>query len=838
MAEKQAIYTVRVDTGNTINDINSFDKALNNLNQDINKTQSELNDTSAQDNFSKNLEELNAKVAAGGMTMRQLGKVVREYQSIAIAAGDSSPIGQAAISAAAELTDRMGDIRSQTTALSSDFVGLDTAVQGIQTGAAVFEGVQSAIALTGVENEKLMQTMVKLQAVQGIANSINTIAVSLNKESILGLQLRTAWEKIYAVAVGTSTGAMKAFRVALMATGIGLVIAGLAILIANFDKVAKYVQMAYDKFNKLGTGIKVIIGIMFPLVGAIFAVAKALEYFGVIDDETERKAKANAQRRSKHTQKEADENIKQLKRQQKSIGDKYDHEINLAKAAGKDTAALEQKKRAEMIKTGRAILEELKKKQAAYEAELALLKQLGDADSKRAKDLKKLIGETKTASGEQYKENVKNIQDTEVAEAEAIQKRKDRAKDAKKIRDEEKAQIKGFLKEVDQYNMTSEERDIAGVQDKYAERLALARKYYKEDSPQVQALLVQQMNEENDIRLKYQNEEYAKTVANNEKLKKEAEDLEKKKTELRKEVRNILLDEYQLELATFEDAQAAQLKVLEEAVKLETMTEADFAKAKEKLEAEHAAKVVEINKKKNDKIKEQDKKTLEEKLASVQSMIDMAQKVLNGLNAVNDLVKVAEENRLNEVKQAAEQQTAVLDQQQQRELAQQGLTEQQKQAINDKYAQLKYQNQLKAFQEEDKIKRSQFKRDKALRIAQIAIDTASAIVKGIAEFGPPPSAAGIFAIGAASAIGLAQAAAVGAQQYQGGTMPQAPNVSGGVGAGASSFSIGTNTQQTTTQQNQTQTQSQVVTPVVVLEVNDFNEVANKVAVQEAKSKFG
>lgn len=838
MAEKQAIYTVRVDTGNTVNDINNFDKALNTLNKDINKTQSELNDTSAQDNFAKNLEELNAKVAAGGMTMRQLGKVVREYQSIVMQAGEQSPVGQEALRAAAELTDRMGDVRAQTTALSSDFVGLDTAVMGIQTGAAVFEGVQSAIALTGVENEKLMQTMVKLQAVQGIANSINTIAVALNKESVLGLQLRTAWERIYAVAVGQSTGAMKLFRVALLATGIGAVIAGLAMLVANFDKVTKYVQQAYDKFNKLGTGMKVLIGIAMPLVGAFVAVTKALEYFGVIDDEVERKSKANATRRSKHAQKEADENIKQLKRQQKSISDKYDHEINMAKAAGKDTAALEQKKRAEMLKTGRAILEELKKKQAAYEAELALLKRLGDADSKRAKDLKKYISETKTAESEQYKENKKNKQDMEVAEQEAATKAKDRAKERAKLRADELAQIKGYLKEVEQYNMTNEERDVAAVKDKFTERLKAARKYYKEDSKEVQDLLVQQMNEENDVRLKYQNEEYAKTVANNEKLKKEAEDLEKKKMELRKEARNILLDEYQLERATFEDAQAAQLKVLEEALKLQTMTEEDFAKAKEKLKAEHAAKVVEINEKMNDKIKENAKKTLESNLASVQSMIDAAQKVLNGLNAVNDLVKVAEENRLNDVKQRAEQQTAVLDQQQQRELAQQGLTEQQKQAINDKYAQLKYQQQLKAFKEEDKIKRAQFKRDKALRIAQIAIDTASAIVKGIAEFGPPPSPAGIFAISAASAIGLAQAAAVGAQQYQGGTMPQAPNVSGGVGAGASSFSIGTNTQQTTTQQNQTQTQSQVVTPVVVLEVNDFNEVANKVAVQEAKSKFG
>ena len=838
MAEKEAVFSVRVNTGNSINDLNSFDKALNNLNNDVNKTQSNLADNTATDDFAKNLEELNAKVAAGGLSMRQLSKVVREYQSIVMQAGEQSPVGQSALRAAAELTDRMGDVRAQTTALSSDFVGLDTAVMGIQTGAAVFEGVQSAIALTGVENEKLMQTMVKLQAVQGVANSINTIAVSLNKESVLGLQLRTAWEKIYAAAVGTSTGAMKALRVAMLATGIGALVIGLGLLIANFDKVTKFVQAAYDKFNKLGAGVKIAISVMFPIIGVLYGITKALEYFGVIDDETERKTKANATRRTKHAQKEADENIKQLKRQQKSISDKYDHEINMAKAAGKDTADLEQKKRAEMLKTGRAILEELKKKKAAYEEELAMLKKLGDADSKRAKDLKKSISESRTAEKEQYNENKKNKQDMEVAEQEAATKANDRAKERKKLRDDELAQIKGYLKEVEQYNMTNEERDIAGVQEKFAERLKAARKYYKEDSPQVQDLLVQQMNEENDIRLKYQNEEYAKTVENNAKKLKEAEDLEKKKLELYNEAQAIILDEYQLELKNFEDAQRKQVEALSEANKLKQITDEEYLKGMEKLEKDYADKVVDINKKKADKIKEQDKKSLDEKLASVQSMIDAAQKILNGLNAINDLVKVAEENRLNDVKQRAEQQTAVLDQQQQRELAQQGLTEQQKQGINDKYAQLKYQNQLKAFQEEDKIKRAQFKRDKALRIAQIAIDTASAIVKGIAEFGPPPSPAGIFAISAASAIGLAQAAAVGAQQYQGGQMPQAPNVSGGVGAGASTFAIGTNTQQTQTQTQQTQTQTQTVTPVVVLEVNDFNEVANKVAVQEAKSKFG
>jgi hypothetical protein len=838
MADKQAVYTVRVDTGNTINDINNFDKALNTLNKDIDKTQSNLNDSTATDDFAKQLDALNKKVEAGGLSMRQLGKVVREYQSIAIAAGDASPIGQDAIRAAATLTDRMGDIRSQTTALSSDFVGLDTAIMGVQTGAAVFEGVQSAIALTGVENENLVKTMVKLQAVQGVANSINTIAVSLNKESVLGLQLRTAWEKIYTVAVGQSTGAMKLLRIAMISTGIGALVVALGLLIANFDKVTKFVQGAYDKFNKLGAGVKIAIAAMFPLIGVIYGVVKALEYFGVVDDESERKAKKNAQARTNHAKKEADLNIKELKRQQDRIGARYDHEINMAKAAGKDTTALEQKKRAEMLKTGRAILEELKKKQQAYEAELAMLKRLGDADSDRAKKLKKEISETKTAQSDQYKENKKNKQDMEVAEQEAITKANDRAKERKKLRDDELAQIKGFLKEVELYNKTDEEREIQGVQDKFAERLKVARKYYKEDSPQVQALLVQQMNEENDIRLKYQNAEYAKTKENNDKKLKEAEELEAKKIALYDEYQKLLMDEYQLELKAFEDSQKSQVEALSESHKLGLITDEEYFKAMEKLEQEYADKVVEINKKKDDKIKESTKKTLEQKLASVQNMIDIAQKVLDNLNAINDLVKVAEENRLNDIKQSAAQRTEVLNQQQQTEFAQQNLSEEQKQSINDKYAKLKYQSDLKAFQEEDKIKRAQFKRDKALRIAQIAIDTASAIAKAIATYGPPPSPMGIFGIASASAIGISQAAAVAAQQYQGGTMPQAPNVSGGVGAGASSFSIGTNTQQTNTQQTNTQTSTSSVTSVVVLEVNDFNEVANKVAVQEAKSMFG
>ena len=838
MAEKTAVFSVRVDTGNSVNDINSFDKSLQGLNKDIDQTQKNLNDSTATDNFAQNLAELNAKVEAGGLTMRQLSKVVREYQSIALATGETSPIGSEALRNAAALTDRMGDVRAQTAALSSDFVGLDTAVQGIETGAAVFQGVESAIALTGVENEKLMQTMVKLQAVQGVVNSVNTIANNLNSESVLGLQLKIAYEKIYAVAVGQSTGALKLFRIAMIATGVGALIIGLGLLIANFDKVAKFVQTAYDKFNKLGTGVKVVISIMFPLIGIIYGITKALEYFGVIDDETERKSKANAKKRSEYTKKEADENINNLKRQQNAISNRYDHEINKAKAAGKDTTALEQAKRAEMLKTGRAILAEQNKKQAAYKLELDTLKALGDADSKRSKDLKKLIGENAKEMGAQYKANKDNANAIEVANIEAQTKAKEKAVERKKLRDDEKAEIKKWTDEVALLTVAGQEREILDVQNKYAERLKVARKYYKEDSPQVQALLIGQLNEENDINLKYQNEAYEKQKAANALTLKETEDKEKRRIEIAQQYRDLIEDEYQAEVSALAKTQAEKSKLIGENLTAGNITAEDAFAQMLKLEEDYDKKIVEVNKKKNNDIQDAEKKTNEERVKEAQKLIENAQKVLNELNRINDIAKMFEENKLAENKQRADQQTLILDEQLKRQLDNQNLNEAQRTQIQESFAKKKYQIQLKQFQEDDKIKQSQFKRDKALRIAQIAIDTAAAIAKGIAEFGPPPSPAGIAAIAFASAIGITQAAAVAKQQYQGGSAPSAPSVSGGSGMGASAFQINAGNQQTTNTQTTQGTPTTTPNVPIILVESDVTGIQNKVKAQENKSLFG
>ena len=183
-----------------------------------------------------------------------------------------------------------------------------------------------------------------------------------------------------------------------------------------------------------------------------------------------------------------------------------------------------------------------------------------------------------------------------------------------------------------------------------------------------------------------------------------------------------------------------------------------------------------------------------------------------------------------------------LDAQQAAELNAVGLTADQKTAIEEKFAKQKYDVQLKAFNEEDKINRKKFNRDKAIKLAQVVMDTASAITKGIAEFGPPPSPAGIAAIASAGFIGITQAVAIANQKYQGGTMPTMPSVSSGgggsmAGTSGSSFTASTPPSGTSTSGllGQAATASQPV-QVFVLE-NDISSTQNKVAVQEQKSSF-
>ena len=899
MANKEAVFTVKVNTGNSVQDLQNADKAVNQLGQDLKTTQNIAKDSSGTDAMAQKLAELDARLEAGGLSMREMTKTMKEYQNIAIQAGASSPIGAQALQNASSLKDEIGDLKAQTTALSSDFVGLDTSMAGIEVGAQAFMGVQSAMALAGVENEKLTQTMVKLQAVQGLVNSVTTIANKLNSDSILGIQLRTAWEKLKnssfvqgtvattaqttaigaqtgatlasATATATATGGLKLFRLALISTGIGAIVVGLGLLIANFDTVSKWVLKAREEFEKLGPGMKIAVGIAVlafaPLLGVIYGVVKALEYFGVVDDVQTAKAKKNAHDHTEAVIKASDKRAKAIKKEQDATDAKYTHEINMAKASGKDTYEMELMKAKAHLNSGRVFLEIQKSKMKAIQAEMELLLANEDEDSDRYKALKKRLEDSKKIIGETYRDNVATKNAIEVMIAEhnhEVQKQADdnakkayeaRQKNNEKIQQaEEKANAKS-AEDLRKHNlqmiaeeeardeairrskMSARDLELSDIQDEYFQKKEQAKQLGAEGAELLAQLTAEEETKKAEVRKKYADAE----------LKAQAE-RETKRRDRQKFLNDILLSDEEKALfelnQTTEDAKKELERRLNSTDENERITKEEHDNALIALEQKKADKILEINKTASDKAKEQSIKDREESLKGVTEFLSNAQMVLDHVKTVDALMDEIDQARLNKIEGRREADLENLDAKMQAELNAEGLTAEQKTAIEEKFAKQKYAVQVQAYEAEEKIKKQQFMRDKAIKLGQVAIDTASAIVKAIAQFGPPPSPAGIAGIASAGVIGVTQALAIANQQYKAGSAPSAPNFSTGggggsmAGAGASSFTssnAGTSTAGLLGEQGAT-TNNIPSSQVFVLE-SDISATQNKVKLQESKTSF-
>lgn len=780
MAEKSVVFSLKVNTGNSVNDIQAMDAAVNELNQDLKATQATASDNTGIDNFDQKLQELNARVEAGGLTMRELTKTMKEYQTLALQAGDKSPVGQQAIRNAADLKDQIGDLKAQTTALSSDFVGLDTTLQGIETGAAAFQGIQSAAALAGVENEKLAETMVKLQAVQGLVNSVSIISNNLNKESILGLQLRNGLEKAKAfiltgsigataglataeggltVATNTATFATKAFRAALIATGIGAIIVLIGTLIANFDTVTRvviklsgYVLKAYDYFDKLGTGVKVLIGIFFPFIGVVYAAIKALEYFNVVDTKQERDAAARHQANMKRIDKELEKREKQKKQREENFNKEQsalDREIKLLESLGKNTDALVIKKIQGSIAFQKEQLKELELNRRILEA--TNISGIND----------QLIAQTKTAINDTKEAILDGQNSIEVIKNKSITK-------------QQEDQKKGHDKEKELVIMSREELDKI-----YTDFLENEKKkkidFDKWSAEQQQAAFDAEEKAFLDEMQRLDNED-------------------KLKLELLDNYNSIVLSKEEQQIADVNSERDKQASELVLALSRNLITEEEYANALILLNQQTEDKITGIKKKTAEEQTKIDKTKTDAILKNIDEVIKIARAFQETMGALNGLLNANDQER---IKKLEGNETA-----------------------------------------QNEIRKKAFNREKALKISEVIISTASAISKSVAA---SPTTFGLPFSAFSAITGAAQIAAISKTKFDsGGTPPTAPPPGDtSLGATASSFTANTNTntQQTDlNNQNVTGTNLQNMTKVAVLEY-DITNVQNKVAVQEVKSSF-
>lgn len=174
---------------------------------------------------------------------------------------------------AGKVQDKIGDISKRVSTLASDTRKLDTVIQAASGIAAGFSIAQGAAGLFGGSAKELEKSLLKVQSAMAILNGLQEIQNLLQKETAIGSKVAAAGQALYAAAVGTSTGALKVFRLALVGTGIGAIVVAVIALAQNFDKVKEVlakvipesVQKAFsflkDSLVSIYDGVKNFVGL-------------------------------------------------------------------------------------------------------------------------------------------------------------------------------------------------------------------------------------------------------------------------------------------------------------------------------------------------------------------------------------------------------------------------------------------------------------------------------------------------------------------------------------------------------------------------------------------------
>lgn len=212
------------------------------------------------------LREMKAQLASGTLDTKTFNKLSKE---------------------AGELEDRIGDVNAKVKALASDTRTLDgfiNVAEGITGG---FAAAQGAMALFGSENEDVQKALLKVQGAVALLNGVQAIANMLQKESAAMTLLQTTRTNIltaaqvrYTAVVGGTTGALKALRIVGATLGIGLIVAAIGLLVANFDKVKQVVSKFIPSLALLGKIFKTVANAVTDFVGVTSDLSRALDKQG------------------------------------------------------------------------------------------------------------------------------------------------------------------------------------------------------------------------------------------------------------------------------------------------------------------------------------------------------------------------------------------------------------------------------------------------------------------------------------------------------------------------------------------------------------------------------
>ena len=356
----------------------------------------------------------NAGEAVGSLK-KQLREAQAEVGILADKFGATSAEAVKAAKRAAELKDRIGDAKALTDSFNPDqkFKALTSSLSGVAGG---FAAVQGAIGLFGVESKEVEKTLLKVQSAMALSQGLEAVGNSIDSFKNLGSVIKDVGSKAFG-----------SLRAGIISTGIGALVIGLGLLIANFDAVKKYILNLIPGLGKVADYIGNLVNKITDFVGitseAGRATAKLLKENDAAIKASERNLELNGDKYDEYTQRKIKANNEFKKRQNEFLKDETLSESDKIKfiqqareranrdilASDDDRAAKQKEANLKAYEEQQKLLKERRDKEKAEEEEYQ--KQNKENADRRKDDLRKGDEEIAKAKADQKEEEKKGEED-------------------------------------------------------------------------------------------------------------------------------------------------------------------------------------------------------------------------------------------------------------------------------------------------------------------------------------------------------------------------------------------------------------------------------------------
>ena len=203
--------------------------------------------------------------ASVGSFKKQLREANNELLNMSSQFGETSKEAINAAKKVAGLKDAIGDAKALAETFNPDkkFVALGGALQGATAG---FSALQGAIGLFGDENKELEKTLLKVQSAMALQQGISGVAGAMDSFKLLGNQVK-----------GSLVNAFTTLKGAIIGTGIGLLVVGIGLLVANFEKVKEVMLNLIPGLGKVADFFGNMIEAITDFVGATSEAERELQ---------------------------------------------------------------------------------------------------------------------------------------------------------------------------------------------------------------------------------------------------------------------------------------------------------------------------------------------------------------------------------------------------------------------------------------------------------------------------------------------------------------------------------------------------------------------------------